>query len=253
MKQGGLIIAGLVLLFSLCMVPLAAQSRSVNYETYIVDDFDNPDASEWAWFAAGSKFTTKGYPVTKYFDGMPNAIRVMQTEKGTGYKFMGLETKFDRKGDNWLDIVPVDPNSGDEVVLKEIPFKGRIARLDLWVWGANYNYELQALVRDCNGRVHTISFGLVNHEGWKNMSVNVPSNIQQASPYLNGVQQMSFVAFRLRTMPTERVDAFYIFFDQFKALTDTFMPSYDGFELVGADFSDVKSDTAQDTAQQGAQ
>lgn len=238
MKQGGLIIAGLVLMFALCALPLAAQSRSVNYETYIVDDFDSPDESEWTWVAAGSKFKTEGFPRLKYFDGMPNALRVMQSSSDGGYKILGLEVKFDRKGDNWVDIVPVRKDSGDEVVPYEIPFKGRITRLDLWVWGANYSYALEILVRDCNGRVHTIPVGLVNHEGWKNMSVNIPTNIQQVSPYLSGIQQMSFVAFRLRTLPTERVDNFYIFFDQFKALTDTFMPSYDGFELVGTSFAE---------------
>ncbi|HHU36490.1 MAG TPA: hypothetical protein GXZ47_04585 [Treponema sp.] len=248
MKQGGLIIAGLVLLFSLFIAPLAAQSRSVNYETYIVDDFDDPDASEWAWFAAGSKFVTDGYPVLKYFDGMPNAIRVMQTKEDTGYKFLGLEVKFDRKGDNWVDIVPTEKDTGGDIVRKEIPFKGRISRLDLWVWGASYAYDFEVLVRDCNGRVHTIPFGLVNHEGWKNMSVAIPTSINQRSSYLNGIQSLTFVAFRLRTRPTERVDSFYIFFDQFKALTDTYMPSYDGFDLVGSDFSDAKNESSQQGA-----
>lgn len=245
MKQGGLIIAGLVLLFSLCVLPVAAQTRSVNYETYIVDNFDDPDASEWTWIAAGSKFATKGYPILKYFDGMPNAIRVMQTNADTGYKFLGMEVKFDRKGDNWVDIVPTKKGTGDKVEPYEIPFKGRIARLDMWVWGANYAYELEVLVRDCNGRVHSVPVGLVKHEGWRNMSVTIPTNIQQASPYLSGIQQMSFVAFRLRTRPTERVDAFYIFFDQFKALTDTYLPSYDGFELVSAEFTDNQNQGAQ--------
>lgn len=238
MKQGGLFIASLVLVFFLCAMPVAAQSRSVNYETYIVDNFDNPDASEWTWIAAGSKFVTKNYPILKYFDGMPNAIRVMQSVSGQEYKILGVEVKFDRKGDNWMDIVPIKKDSGDKPVPFEIPFKGRISRLDVWVWGANYAYELEILLRDCNGRVHTVSMGPVNHEGWKNMSVNIPTNIQQVSPYLNGQQQMTFVAFRLRTRPTERVDNFYIFFDQFKALTDTFMPSYDGFDLVGTKFAE---------------
>jgi Flagellar filament outer layer protein Flaa. len=237
MKQGGLIIAGLVLVFALVVAPVSAQGRSVNYETYIVDNFDS-QGTDWTWIAAGSKFVTEGYPVLKYFDGMPNAIRVTQTDPNGTYKFLGLEVKFDRKGDNWVDIVPVKAGSTDPKDRFEIPFKGRISRLDLWVWGANYAYDLEILVRDCNGRVHTLPVGLVNHEGWKNMSVLVPSSIQQISPYLNGIQQMSFVAFRLRTRPTERVDNFYIFFDQFKALTDTFSPSYDGFELVGAKFSD---------------
>jgi len=245
MKQGGLIIAGLVLLFSLCAAPVVAQSRAVNYETYIVDDFDNPDASEWAWYAAGSKFTTKGFPVLKYFEGMPNAIRVMQTSADKKYQFLGMELKFDRKGDNWVDIVPVKKNtSGDKVEPFEIPFKGKISRIDLWVWGANYSYDLEVLVRDCNGRVFAIPMGPVDHEGWKNMSVLIPAHIQQASPYLNGTRQMSFIAFRLRTRPTERVDSFYIFFDQFKALTDTYLPSYDGYELANVQFEEAGA-TAQ--------
>lgn len=239
MKQGGLLIAVAVLVFSVFLMPVAAQSKSVNYETYIVDDFDNPDASDWTWQAFGSKFATEGFPVIKSFDGLPNALRVMQNKNTeTTPKIIGLEVKFDRKGDNWTDIVPMAKDSEGNMKPYEIPFKGRVARLDMWVWGANYAYYLELLVRDSNGRVHTLSMGMVDHEGWKNMSVNIPANIQQASQYLNGVQQMSFVAFRLRTMPTERVDNFYIFFDQFKALTDTYTPSYDGFDLVGTDFTD---------------
>lgn len=239
MKQGGLIIASLVLLFTLFVSPVTAQSRPVNYETYIVDNFDSPD-TEWTWHAAGSKFVTKEYPVLKFFEGMPNSIRVTQVDPKGAYKFLGMEVKFDRKGDNWVDIVPLKAGSTDVKDRMEIPFKGRISRLDMWVWGANYAYDLEILVRDCNGRVHTIPMGLVKHEGWKNMSVMMPTNIQQISPYLNGVQNMKFVAFRVRSRPTERVDSFYIFFDQFKALTDTFSDSYDGFELVGVEFTDGK-------------
>jgi hypothetical protein len=223
------------------VVPVAAQASSVNYETYIIENFDNPDASEWAWYAATNKYTIKNSPVLKFFDGMPHALRVMQQAgEGVTYKIMGVEVKFDRKGNNYIDIVPTKKNTGDEIVPYEIPFKGNVTRVDMWVWGAGYAYELEMLVRDCWGRVHTLSFGLVNHDGWQNLSVNVPTNIQQSSPYLNGVREMTFVCFRLRSRPTERVDSFYIFFDQFKALTNTFMETYDGFELVGTQFSENK-------------
>jgi hypothetical protein len=240
MKQGGLIIAGLVLMFTMVALPVMAEDSHVNYETYIVDNFDS-QGTEWTWLAAGSKFVTQGYPQLKYFDGMPNAIRVTQVDPAGKYQFLGMEVKFDRKGDNWVDVVPMKKNAEGKDAPYEIPFKGRIARLDLWVWGANYAYELEVLVRDCNGRVHTLSFGLVDHEGWKNMSVNMPSNIQQVSPYLNGIQSASFVAFRIRSRPNERVDAFKIFFDQFKALTNTYMPSYDGFELVRSQFDETQN------------
>lgn len=241
MKQGGLIIASLVLLFTLFVSPVSAQqTRSVNYETYIVDNFDSPD-TDWTWVAAGSKFVTKGYPVLKFFDGMPNSIRVTQTDPKGTYKYLGMEVKFDRKGDNWVDIVPQKKGTDGKLLPYEIPFKGKISRVDMWVWGANYAYELAILVRDCNGRVYELPMGLVNFEGWQNMSVLIPTSIQQATSYLNGIQNMSLVALRIRTRPTERVDNFFIFFDQFKALTDTFTSSYDGFELVGAQFSDSQN------------
>jgi hypothetical protein len=41
MKQGGLIIAGLVLLFAICIMPVSAEARPVNYETYMVEDFNS--------------------------------------------------------------------------------------------------------------------------------------------------------------------------------------------------------------------
>lgn len=235
MKHGGLFFAGVVLMFLSVFMPLTAQSESINYQTYMIDTFDNVEGQEWAYVAKGSKFVTEGYPILKYFDGMPRALRVM--EKGNeNPKFLGLEVKFNRKGDNWIDIIPTkDGENGKEPY--EIPFKGNIHRLDMWVWGAGYYYDLEILVRDCEGRVHTLPMGLLNFKGWKNMHVTVPSNIPQASKYIGNKKHLSFVAFRIRTRPSERVDDFKIYFDQFKALTDVFMDSFDGYEYSEFDFS----------------
>lgn len=235
MKHGGLIFAGVVLVFLSVFMPLTAQDGTINYQTYMIDTFDLPEGQDWAYQAVGSKFVTDGYPVLKYFDGMPRAVRVMEEDPEKA-KFLGLEVKFNRKGDNWVDIIPTkDGKNGKEAY--EIPFKGNIHRLDMWVWGAGYYYDLEILVRDCEGRVHTLSMGLVNFKGWQNMHVSVPSNIPQSSKYLGNKNRLSFVAFRIRTRPSERVDEFKIFFDQFKALTDVFMDSFDGYELYESDFS----------------
>lgn len=234
MKRGCLIFVSAVLAVAGAFFPLAAQDGNINYQTYMVDDFDSPDSREWKWHVVGSKFVTDGYPILKTFDGMPHAVRVMQEEPEKA-KFIGIQVKFNRQGDNWIDVVPAkDGDKGLEPY--EIPFRGIIHRLDVWVWGAGYYYDLEALVRDCNGRVHTLPMGMVNFKGWNNMSVKIPSTIHQASKYLGGTKQMSFVAFRLRTRPTEKVDDFYIFFDQFKALTNVYVDSYDGYELVKAEF-----------------
>ena len=68
------------------------------------------------------------------------------------------------------------------------------------------------------------------------MHVTVPTNIPQASRYLGNKNKLTFVAFRIRTSPGERVDDFKIYFDQFKALTDAFVDSFDGYELGEVDF-----------------
>ena len=51
MKHGGLILAGIVLVFLSVFVPLAADEGAINYQTYMVDDFDNPDGQDWSYKA----------------------------------------------------------------------------------------------------------------------------------------------------------------------------------------------------------
>ena len=239
MKQG-VVITVFVLMFAVVCTPLAAQDSGVNYQTYMVETFDSPESSEITWNGIGSKFITEGYPILKYFDGMPNALRVMQSDSDKEYKFLGVQFKFNRQGDNWVDIYPVK-GSGDDAAPYEIPLKGVVQRFDLWVWGAGYAYDLEILVRDCNGRIHTLPVATLNYHGWRNLAVTVPTNIQQRSRYLSQLKYMSFVAFRIRTQPTENVDDFYVFFDEFKALTNTRTASYDGFELENAKFDDADS------------
>ncbi|MGP1415036.1 MAG: flagellar filament outer layer protein FlaA [Treponema sp.] len=233
MRHGGLIFASVVAVFLCTAFPLSSHTSEVNYQTYMVDTFDNANG-EWLWHGVGSKFVTDGYPIVKYFDGMPRAVKVMNDEVENA-KFLGVQVRFNRRGDNWLDIVP--SKQGDNGLEPyEIPFKGEISRLDMWVWGAGYYYDLEALVRDCYGRVHTIPVGPLNFKGWKNMSVSVPKSIPQHSMYIGAEKNLKFVAFRVRTRPTEHVEDFYIFIDQFKALTNVFVDSYDGYELADSEF-----------------
>ena len=238
MRHGGLIFASVAAVFLCTFFPLSSEQHTVNYQTYMVDAFDNPNG-EWSWHGVGSKFVTDGYPIIKFFDGMPRAVRVMNEETENA-KFLGVQVKFNRKGDNWVDIVP--SKQGDNGLEPyEVPFKGRISRLDMWVWGAGYYYDLEVLVRDCYGRVHAVQLGTLNYKGWRNLSANVPMSIPQHSSYIGAEKSLKFVAFRIRTRPTEHVEDFYVFMDQFKALTDVFVDSYDGYELVDADFGSAET------------
>ena len=245
MRHGSLIFASVVVVFLCTLFPLSSQEAEVNYQTYMVDTFDNAEG-EWSWHAVGSKFVTNGFPVLKLFDGMPHALKVMD-ESSENAKFLGVQVKFNRRGDNWMDIVP--SKQGEKGLEPyEIPFKGNIARLDMWVWGAGYYYDLEVLVRDCYGRVHALRMGTLNFKGWKNMSVSVPKSIPQSSNYINAEKELKFVAFRVRTRPSEHVEDFYIFMDQFKVLTDVHKDSYDGYELANVKFGD--SEGASSTAKE---
>lgn len=237
MKHGGLFFAGAALVLLSAVFPLSAQEGPINYQTYMVDTFDNPEGQEWSYQAVGSKFITEGYPILKYFDGIPRSVLSMEPGDSENPKYLGLQFKFNRKGDNWVDLFPIKDGENGKAAY-EVPFKGIVQRFDLWVWGAGYYYDLEMIIRDSEGRTHVLPLGSLSFHGWKNLSVTVPRNIPQTSRYIGTKKHMSFVAFRIRTKPSERVDDFKIYFDQFKALTNVYVDSYDGYELGEAKFTD---------------
>ncbi|PIE99016.1 MAG: hypothetical protein CR988_00420 [Treponema sp.] len=239
MKQGSLVVMCFILLMSFLVFPVSAQEGDKNYQTYIVDSFDTDSGVEWTWKVGASKFVTEGFPIVKTFDGMPRTLEVMYPDaKEEGSKqYLGVQIKFNRMGDNYFDIYPVKDGKR-----YEIPFKGIISRLDMWVWGADYLYSLEILVRDIEGRVHPLPVGWLNFKGWENLGIKIPTNIKQKSRYVGTSNKFSFVCFRIRTKPTEKVDNFYFFVDELKALTDVFVDSYDGYELVDAKFEETESE-----------
>jgi hypothetical protein len=106
--------------------------------------------------------------------------------------------------------------------------------MDFWVWGANYNYKLEVLVRDADGRVHVLKAGSLHFQGWRNIVLNIPTWIRQHSYIRSGRPDMTFVGFRIRTDVTAAVDNYVIFFDQLKYTTNTLSNIYDGYELKDA-------------------
>lgn len=248
MKKGVAILGGLVLGFAFC-VPVTAQPSTRAVETIVIDDFDTD--AEWTWNVQASRFISEGYPILKKFEGIPNSLSAYRTEEDPTPMVMGVKTKFDRKGDNWFEVYPMENDENYEPV-----FLGTVTQIDFWVWGANYNYRLEVLVRDADGRVHTLPAGNLRFQGWRNMVVNIPSYISQHSRFRSGRPNLTFVGFRVRTDANEAVDDFVIYFDQLKYTTNTLTNIYDGYALKDADFGDSEesSGTSQssETADQSA-
>lgn len=230
MKKGVVILSSLILGLVFCL-PAVAQPNTRAVETIVIDNFDTD--KEWTWAVQASRFITDGYPIVKKFEGIPNSLTPYHKDDDPTAMVLGTKAKFDRKGDNWFEVYPKKDDKN-----YEIPFVGTVTQIDFWVWGANYNYFLEVLVRDANGSVHILQAGSLAFHGWKNIIINVPGWLQQQSKLRSGPENMTFVGFRIRSDAEEYVDDFVVFFDQIKYITNSLSVVYDGYELKDANFDD---------------
>jgi hypothetical protein len=243
MKRSHVFLISFVSLFLFC-VPLFGQSKSI--ETFPLDGFDTaatvnaPGHSEhgttFNWATNPSKFITDSYPKLKYVPGIPNALKVTRqsAEGDPEPQVLGVQAKFNRKADNWFEVYPIN-EAGEPY---GVPMLTTVKNIDFWVWGANYNYTLEVLVRDANGVVHVLPAGSLKFQGWKNVIINIPSKVQQKVRAHSADEVLRFVGFRVRTSPQELVDDFTIFFDQIKYTSSILENIYDGYDLRKANFDE---------------
>lgn len=242
MKRCSLNFACFALVFCL-VVPAFADSgsQSKSVETVTIDNFDDPDAVDWSWGLIASRFIDEGYPKSGYVKGMPNSLRLVSTKDETNAQVFGLQTSFTRKGDNWVEVFPQKENEDGELVSYEIPLVGTITQIDFWAWGSNYEYYLDLLFRDTDGRVFTLPGTCLNYHGWKNIIVEIPGWVKQHSTLRSGPEQLTFVGFHVRSDPSEPVDDFMLYFDNFRYTTNPYTNVYDGYSLRQIDFDSLDS------------
>ncbi|MDR0409500.1 MAG: flagellar filament outer layer protein FlaA [Spirochaetaceae bacterium] len=252
MKTGSSKVFCLVLFVSLLAIPAFSDSETIAYESIILDDFDGSpyeiDGEEYhyTWKAVGSKFSTKtdtqSFPVVSPVATAPQALLRQKPD----IKSLGIQGAFDRHGFNWIDIYPTYSDGDGQPT--EIPLNGRTRMIDLWAWGSNLSYRLEAYIRDYQGRIHEIPLGNLKFAGWKNLRANVPISIPMISNVLPRSTHVStFVKFRLWTDPDERtyvdlkrdmngkitqIVPFYLYISQLKVLSDIYETVYDGDELA---------------------
>jgi len=233
MKHVGFKITCLIIWAFIAVFSSFGDELTNEFETRVLETFNGD--SDYKWKSDASKFTTKAnnisYPKLTYVEAWP--IAAFGNNRGSNtqeLKSLGINGRFDRKGYNWIDIYPV--KSDDENTPFEIRIPGRVHSIDMWVWGANLNYYIEIFLRDYQGVVHTLRMGSIAYTGWRNLRVNIPSNIPQAKRILPAYAGLSFVKFRIWTQPPEHVSNFYIYFKQLKVLTDVFEALFDGNELA---------------------
>jgi hypothetical protein len=243
MKQGSFRAVCVVLLVCMTLASVYGDERTVNSEAVVIESFDGNTAHEWTvegrtssyefdWSKDASKFATvldgDQYPKLTYVSAWPQAL-FGNNRQGNDYKSLGIWGRFDRRGYNWIDIYPVEVGTDTPF---EIPLPGRVNYLDMWVWGSNLQFYIEVFVRDYQGVVHALKLGDITYTGWKNLRVSIPNSVRQSKRILPHYAGLQFVKFRIWSQPVERVDDFYIYFDQFKIVTDTFESFFDGDDLA---------------------
>jgi hypothetical protein len=267
MKHSGFRVFWLVLLAGIALAAFGDEF-TVNLESKILENFDNTEDSKYVWKKEASRYSVGKdpadrenpsfaemgledgdfFPKINYFETWPMALFRFNRDNKPLHS-LGIWGKFKRMGYNWIDIYPTLKSQGEDAGPFEIPIPGRVRYLDMWVWGSNLNYYVEAYLRDQQGVVHTIYLGNIGHQGWRNLRAIVPTNIPQhrriiPDPVTAGILTsdeknsvyLKFVKFRIWTTPREEVANFYVYFDQFKVLTDTFESLFDGDELTDPDW-----------------
>lgn len=249
MKRGRLLL-GLISLSFLAVMPAYADEAAERLESIVIDTFDDPSERVWLesgrekrekreWMVVGSKFATKDgdvqLPVKAFPEVWPSALFDRNTE-GQTLRSLGVYGKFDRKGYNYVEIYPVADDGSGKLV--PVPYKlpGIAKALDIWVWGSMFDYTLEVHLRDFQGIPHVLDMGSLWFKGWRNLSVRIPSSIRQTQTHLPNYLGLSLTKFVVRTNPNERVDGFYVYFDNLKILTDMHLNPFDGRELADPAF-----------------
>jgi hypothetical protein len=216
----------LLLLFSAALA--AADEATQILESKTIESFDDPAARQW--IVQGSKFATKEYPKAQVVRAWPDSLFGRNAEKKDLFA-LGINSEFDRKGYNYIEIIPAKKGSDGKLVPQGITLPGRVKTIDLWVWGSNFNYSLDVHLRDFEGVDRVLHAGSLMFAGWKNMRVTVTGNIPQSRRYLPAFQPLELTKLVIWTHPTEKVNEFYVFLDELKVLTDVGKTRFDGDEL----------------------
>ncbi len=226
----------------LAPIAVTAQTATTNFQTRVIEDFDDPESSQW--IVRGSKFIAEGYPEVAHVRTWPEALYRNEPDDRT-LRALGVQAAFDRFGYNFLEFIPVETNDAGETVPRGIDIPGMVSNMDIWVWGSNFDYYMDVHVRDYRGMTHVLRLGDIGYVGWRNLRIRIPSYIPQNVRYTaelrNGefasnLRSLELVKIVLWTRPEERVNGFFVYLDEIKVETDMYRDPFDGEDLRDPEF-----------------
>jgi hypothetical protein len=220
----------LAMMFFSCAALVMGDEITQAIATRNIASFDDPNTNT-NWIVQGSKYATQGYPQMQLVRAWPEALYGKNKDSKSLFS-LGVHVKFDRKSYNYIELIPAEKDSTGKLVPSSIPLPGRVRGLDLWVWGANYNYTLDIYIRDYQGIDHVLHMGSLLFAGWRNLAATIPGSIPQSRKYIPRYAGLELTKIVIWTAPDEKVDDFYFFIDEIDVLTDLFETRFDGEDLA---------------------
>lgn len=144
---------------------------------------------------------------------------------------LGIKLKFNRQGYRVAELYPLAKAEDGKYQKSPIPFKGKVKRIDFWVWGSNYDYFMEMVLIDYRGFEHRLNVGSLKHAGWKNFVVEIPASIPQSVTYVPKTKSLTLSKLVIWTNPNERVSGATYYIDHIEYLADVYEELYDGYRL----------------------
>jgi hypothetical protein len=231
---------------------LVSDENTSNLQSVVLEDFelDENGKPKRYWIAVPDRFGKEGgvdsgksLQQLGWINSWPEAYFGKEGvfDAGDGPKeyktSLAAKVAFVRPGYNYVDLFPVSEQDG-QYIRTPIPFMGRVIQVDLWIWGANYKYEMEMVVKDYRNVEHRLPIGSIAHVGWKNFTVTIPTYIPQAAPYIPKLKQLRLIKLVIYTTPKEKVTGAYVYIDHIKYLSDIFETKYDGYNLGDMEAAD---------------
>ncbi len=175
-----------------------------------VDKFE--DAGLWTAHIS----IDNGVATSRLFEGGPTEVngkqRIDQEPDGSVF---GVRVDYFSRGNTTITVSPTHP----------LPIPGVTKTISVWVAGRNYNHTLYAHLEGITGKRFSLPMGTLNFSGWRQLSVSVPSTVEQINRHYSNKQGLQFIGFSIDPDILETTGSYYVYFDDLRAWTDLFSQS----------------------------
>lgn len=162
-----------------------------------------------------------GVSAARLFEGSPAMKEPLEGDKNadtSDTQVLGVKVEFFHRGVNSFFITSQRP----------VPIEGVTKTISMWVCGRNQSHDLYIMVQDYFGRSYELYMGNLGFSGWKKLTAVVPPSpdnehgIVQSSVYYGDRPGLRIVGFRVDCNPLLARGAYYLYFDDLRAVTDLY-------------------------------